>query len=132
MEIIHTDTNRGKRAIIVEGYTDRKINILKSGDVVYICSVDKKWTKYITTDAKGVAIIRGKNQHVCGYNPSDRKSEAKQLRVRSGKNLQENHLEPNDIKNTSLALYSYKLSSFFSRLTYHSLQLKFLKHYLLS
>lgn len=123
MEIIHTETNRGKKAIIVDGYTYRKINILKSGDVVYICSVDKKCTKSITTDAEGVAIIRTKNQHVCEYNPSDRKSEAKQLRVRSRKNsgdvskrpstvvrnelktLQESHLEPKDIKNASLALY---------------------------
>ncbi|KAJ8304917.1 hypothetical protein KUTeg_018500 [Tegillarca granosa] len=123
MEIIHTETNRGKKAIIVDGYTYRKINILKSGDVVYICSVDKKCTKSITTDAEGVAIIRTKNQHVCEYNPSDRKSEAKQLRVRSRKNsgdvskrpstvvrnelktLQESHLEPKDIKNASLALF---------------------------
>jgi hypothetical protein len=35
MEIVHTETNRGKKAIIVDGYIYRHANTLKNGDVVY-------------------------------------------------------------------------------------------------
>ena len=38
MEILHTETNRGKKAIIVDG------------DIVYVCSINKKCNKSITID----------------------------------------------------------------------------------
>jgi hypothetical protein len=39
----------------------RRINVLKNGDIVYICSITKNCTKSITTDSEGVAIIKTKN-----------------------------------------------------------------------
>jgi len=39
MEILHTEINRGKKAIIVDGYVYRQTNTLKNGDIVYVCSV---------------------------------------------------------------------------------------------
>jgi hypothetical protein len=47
MEVTHTETNRGNSAIIVDGYIYHKMNVLKSGDVVYqlfsveVCSADR-------------------------------------------------------------------------------------------
>lgn len=91
---------------------------------MYICSIKKNCTKSVTTDSEGVAIIKTKNQHVCGYDPTVRKAEAKQLCIRSRKNsgdvskrpsavvrnelqtLEESHLQPKDIRNAALALYS--------------------------
>ena len=61
MEIVHTETNRGKTAIIVDGYVYRHVNTLKNGDVVYVCSINKKCNKSITTDPKGVAVVKTKN-----------------------------------------------------------------------
>jgi len=123
MEITHMKTNRGNKAVIVDGYMYRRINVLKNGDIVYICNIKKNCTKSITTYSEGVAIIKTKNQHVCGYDPTVRKAEAKQLRIRSRKNsgdvskrpsavvrnelqtLEESHLQPKDIRNRALALY---------------------------
>jgi len=75
MEITHTETNRGNKAIIVDGYMYRRINVLKNGDIVYICSIKMNCSKSITTDSEGVAIIKTKNQHACGYDPTVRKAE---------------------------------------------------------
>ena len=51
MGILHTETNRGKKAIIVDRYvyiqTDEYI---ENGDIVYVCSANKKCNKSITTD----------------------------------------------------------------------------------
>ena len=76
MEITHTEPKRGNKAIIVDGYMYRRINVLKNGDIVYLCSIKKNCSKSITTDSGGVAIIKTKNQHVCGYDPTVRKAEA--------------------------------------------------------
>jgi hypothetical protein len=56
-----TETNRGKKAIIVDEYLYRNANTLKNGDVVYVCSINKKCNKSITTDPKGVAVVKTKN-----------------------------------------------------------------------
>jgi hypothetical protein len=61
MEIVHTETNQGKKAVIVDGYVYRQVNKLKNGDVVYVCSVDKKCNKSITTDPDGMAVVKTKN-----------------------------------------------------------------------
>ena len=50
MEILHTETNRGKKAIIVDGYVYRQTNKLKNGDIVYVCRANKKCNKSITID----------------------------------------------------------------------------------
>ena len=75
MEITHTETNRGNKATIVDGYMYRRISIPKNGDIVYICSIKKNCTKSIPTDSESVAIIKTKNQYVCGYDPTVRKAE---------------------------------------------------------
>ena len=36
MEITHTETNRGNKVTIVDGYMYRRINVPKNGDIVYI------------------------------------------------------------------------------------------------
>jgi hypothetical protein len=41
MDIIHTETNRGKKSIIYDGYSYRKVNSLENGYVVYWCSIGK-------------------------------------------------------------------------------------------
>jgi hypothetical protein len=47
-----------KKAIIVDGYVYRHGNTLKNGDVVYVCSRNKKCNKSITTDPKGGAVVK--------------------------------------------------------------------------
>ena len=61
MEIVHTETNRGKKAIIVDGYVYRHANTLKNGDVVYVFSINNKCNKSPTTDPKVVAVVKTKN-----------------------------------------------------------------------
>jgi hypothetical protein len=41
MEIIQTETNKGNKAILVEGILYQKKNVLKNGDIVYVCSAGK-------------------------------------------------------------------------------------------
>lgn len=72
MDIVHTQTNRGKPAIIVDGFLYRRLSILKNGDIVRICSSDKKCTKSLTTDADGRAITKTRNEHSCGKEPNSR------------------------------------------------------------
>jgi hypothetical protein len=48
MGIIQTESNRGNKAILVEGILYRKKNVLKNGDIVYVCSAENKCTKSIT------------------------------------------------------------------------------------
>jgi hypothetical protein len=125
MEIVHTETNRGKKAIIVDGYVHRHANkcTLKNGDVVYVCSINKKCNKSITTDPKGVAVVKTKNEHSCGKEPDPRENESRILRVRvrdkTGdvtkrpaavirnelRDMNENNLHRTDLRNLSLSLY---------------------------
>ena len=72
MEIVHTERNRGKQAIIVDGYGYRHVNTLKNGDVVYVCRINKKCNKSITTDPKGIAVVKTKNEYSCGKEPDPR------------------------------------------------------------
>jgi hypothetical protein len=58
MDIIHTETNRGKKSIIYDGYSYRKVNSLENGYVVYWCSIGKSCKATITTDEKGVAVVK--------------------------------------------------------------------------
>ena len=71
MEILHTETNRGKKSIIVDGYIEK-----------WRYSAKKKCNKLITTDPDGVAIVKTRNEHCCGKEPDPRGIEARQLRVR--------------------------------------------------
>ena len=82
MEIVHTETNRGKKAIIVDNYIYRHYNNLKNGDVVYVCSADKGCKKSITTDSEGLAIVKTRNDHSCTKEQSARQIESRMLRVR--------------------------------------------------
>ena len=83
MEILHTETNRSKKAIIVDGYVYRQTNTLKNGDIVYVCSANKKCNKSITTDPDGVAIVKTRNEHCCGKEPDPRGIKARQLKSTS-------------------------------------------------
>jgi hypothetical protein len=81
MEVTHTETNRGNSAIIVDGYIYRKMNVLKSGDVVYRCCKSKSCKKSITTDKDGISVVKTKNDHTCNMESNERKFEAQVLRV---------------------------------------------------
>ena len=81
MEIIQTETNRGNKAIHDEGILYRKKNILKNGDIVYVCSAENKCTKSITTDKDGLSITKERGRHNFNVETSDQKTEAHQLRV---------------------------------------------------
>lgn len=72
MEIQHTETNRGNKAIIVDGYVYRKTNVLKNGNVVYTCSVSKNCKKTVITDEGGDSIVKVRNQHSCKTEPSSK------------------------------------------------------------
>ena len=78
MQIIQTETNRGNKAILVEGILYRK----KNGDIVYVCSAGNKCTISITTDKDGLYITKERGRHTCNVETSDQKTEAHQLRVR--------------------------------------------------
>jgi hypothetical protein len=51
--------------------------------VVYVCSINKKCNKSITTDPKGGAVVKTKNEHSCGKEPDPRENESRLLRVRN-------------------------------------------------
>lgn len=132
MEIQHTETNRGNKAIIVDGYVYRKTNVLKNGNVVYTCSVSKNCKKTVITDEEGDSIVKVRNQHSCKTEPSFKKAEARQLRVRIRKqcrksnvspvvlvkselaHVEEKSLEEKDIKNAAMSLFRHyrKTNSF--------------------
>jgi hypothetical protein len=63
MGIIQTESNRGNKAILVEGILYRKKNVLKNGDIVYVCSAENKCTKSITTDKDGLSITTERGRH---------------------------------------------------------------------
>lgn len=128
MEIEHTETNRGNKAIIVGGYIYRKVNVLKNGNVVYACSVSKTCKKSITLNPEGDAIVKVRNNHDCQKEPNTKKTEARQLRFHLRKQCQgidlsvvptmlitseiarrseENRLDRRDIKNAALSLYRH-------------------------
>ena len=121
MDIIHTETNRGKKSIIYDGYSYRKDNSLKNGNVVYRCSTGKSCKATVTTDEKGVAVVKMKNEH--NHESGEKKVEVKQLRVRIRKQsgditsrpskitrqeiqIQgENLLKKNDLRNLAQSLF---------------------------
>ena len=124
MDIIYIhvyNTNRDKKSIIYDRYSYRKDNSLKNGDVVYRCSTGKSCKATITTDEKGVAVMKMKNEH--NHESDEKKVEVKQLRIRIRKQFGditsrpskiirqeiqiqgENLLETNDFRNLAQSLY---------------------------
>jgi hypothetical protein len=117
MDSIHTRANRWKKAIIVDNILYRQKNILKNGDIVYVCSAGKNCNMSITTDRDGLAIVNTKNSHTCNSDASAQK--AVRVRKQSGdisrrpasiirtelQGMDENSLQPKDIYNASLSLY---------------------------
>ena len=75
MDIIHTETNRRKKAIIVDNILYRQKNMLKNGDTVYICSARKNCNMSITTDRDGLAIVNTKYSHTCNSDASAQKTD---------------------------------------------------------
>jgi hypothetical protein len=63
MEVVHTETNRGNKCIVYNGFAYRKMYTLKNGDVVYCCSTLKNCKASITTDENGIAITRTRAVH---------------------------------------------------------------------
>jgi hypothetical protein len=75
MDIIHTETNRRKKAIIVDNILYRQKNMLKNGDTVYIYSAGKNCNMSITTGRDGLAIVNTKNSHTCNIDASAQKTD---------------------------------------------------------
>ena len=113
MDIIHTETNRGKKSLIYDGYSYRKVNSLKNGNVVYRCSTGKSCKATVTTEEKGVAVVKMKNEH--NHESDEKKVEVKQfgdITSRPSKIIRqeiqilgENLLETNDLRNLAQSLY---------------------------
>ena len=61
MDIIQSETNRGKKFLIFDNYTYRLPNVLKNGDKSYRCT--KKVAKPESTDADRKIIIKTVNEH---------------------------------------------------------------------
>jgi hypothetical protein len=76
-----------KKTIIVDGYVYRHVNTLTNGDVVYVCNINKKCNKSITTDPKGGAVVKTKNKHSCGKEPIPEKMNLDYLGCGYGTNL---------------------------------------------
>lgn len=89
MEIIHTETNRGNKAVIFNDMLYRKKMFLKNGDIVYVCSTGKNCNMSLTTEKDGLPVTKMKNSHTCGNNGNTQKSEecnAKNCRKHNKKN----------------------------------------------
>ena len=87
------------------------------------CLEIQLFDKSITTDPKGVAVVKTKNEHSCGKEPDPRENESRLLRVRVRNNsgdvtkrlaavirnelrdMNENNLHRTDLRNVSLSLY---------------------------
>ncbi|CAC5397336.1 unnamed protein product [Mytilus coruscus] len=141
MDLVHTETNRGKTCIIYDGFSYRSSNILKNGDTVKIrfdiflfvfsfCrfSSQKECTASITTDPEGIAVVKTKNAH--NHERDEHKAETRQLRVIVRQNagdisktpsqvirgelqkMEENLLNHQDLKNVAMSLYRERRKQF--------------------
>ncbi|CAC5420933.1 unnamed protein product [Mytilus coruscus] len=120
MDILHTETSRGVKSLIIDGHTYRKVSVLKHNNISYRCTI-KSCKASVTTDSDGLTIVKTQNEH--NHVADDRKTEAKELRVRSREKsgdvfsrpskivrtdlqgTKESHLVPKYLKNASLAVY---------------------------
>jgi len=84
MDILHTETNRGKKSIIYDGHTYQQVNILKNGNISYR-STNKSCKATVSIDGNGRTIVKTSKEH--NHTADDRKNEAKELRIRSRKQL---------------------------------------------
>ena len=82
MDILHTETNRGKKSIIYDEHTYRQVNILKNGNISYRCT-NKSCKTTVSTDGNGRTIFKTSKEH--NHTADDRKNEAKEMRIRSRK-----------------------------------------------
>ena len=126
MEIIQTETNKGNKAILVEGILYQKKNVLKNGDIVYVCSAGNVNVPNLLQLTKMDYLLQRNAADIlkitCNVETSDQKTEAHQLRVRVRKqsgdisrkpitivrselqDMNEGSLLASDIKNAALSL----------------------------
>lgn len=99
MDIVKSETNRGKNSVIFDDHIYRLSNVLKNGDKSFRCT--KKTCKArITTDADSKTIIKTLNEHNHGVN--QQKVESQQLRVRVRKASGDITARPSKIIRTEL------------------------------
>ena len=86
MEMIQTETNRGNKAILVEGILYQKKNVLKNGDIVYVCSAGNVNVPNLLQLTKMDYLLQRNAADIlkitCNVETSDQKTETHQLHVR--------------------------------------------------
>ena len=99
MDILHTETSRGVNSLIIDSHTYRKVSVLKNGNISYRCTI-KSCKARVTTDSDGMSIVKTLNEH--NHVADDRKTEARELRVRSRKKSGDVSSRPSKIVRTEL------------------------------
>lgn len=99
MDVIQSETNRGKESIIFDEHRYRLSNVLKNGDKSYRCT-KKSCKARITTDSESKTIVKALHEH--NHNVDQRKTEAQQLRVRVRKASGDISERPSKIIRTEL------------------------------
>ena len=78
MDLVVSGTNKGKKALLYEGYTNRIDFVLKSEDIAWSCT--KRGCKAkLRTDKDIKVVISGKLDHT--HEVEERKLERKQVRL---------------------------------------------------
>ncbi|VDH97488.1 Hypothetical predicted protein [Mytilus galloprovincialis] len=80
MDIILTETNKGKRSLVCDSFRYRVDKTLKGEEISWRCTA-KGCKARLRTDCTGTVIIQQKNTH--NHDTSDRDNERHLLRVRS-------------------------------------------------
>ncbi|XP_071173818.1 uncharacterized protein [Mytilus edulis] len=127
MDIILTETNKGKRSLVCDSFRYRVDKTLKGEEISWRCTA-KGCKARLRTDCTGTVIIQQKNTH--NHDTSDRDNERHLLRVRSKKkadddiaqrpskiirtelqNMDEANLKSEDIGSVSKAIYRKRRKS---------------------
>jgi len=120
MEVNLTETNKGAKSLICDGFRYRVDKVLKSKEISWRCTA-KSCSARVRTDENGSMIVQQKNTH--NHDVNDRENQRHVLRVRAKrkadddisqrpskiirgelKTMTEEHLQTSDLKYVSKAI----------------------------
>lgn len=99
MDLIHTETNRGVKSLVIDGHTYRKVRVMKQGNISYRCTV-KSCKARVTTGPDETSVVNTQNEH--NHVADERKTEARELRVRARNNSGDVSSRPSKVVRTEL------------------------------
>lgn len=120
MELVVSETNKGKKSLLFDGYTFRFISVLKNSEISWRCTKNNCSCR-LRTDAECKVIVKCTSEH--NHPSDDRKLERQQVRIQLKRKasdisarpskvirqtlqeIEEHTLLPSDLKSLSQSLY---------------------------